>query len=204
MNLHETLTDGRSIGNRMSVAFRLRQAGAPRSVRPADHLMATRRHRSLLLGTIVLGALLLLPAGASAGTCDLRDLLDAAANNRQISQHTQACYQEALAEVPADADGYSPNFRANLLAAMSRDARIRAETGDRTISRELQSELQSPATATAASVRGPVTNLLEGLGPAHVDEVPLPVVALGSLASLLLLAGLGTSLARVRARRAAR
>ncbi len=40
-------------------------------------------------------------------------------------------------------------------------------------------------------MRGPVTNLLEGLGPAHVDEVPLPVVALGGVAALLLLAGLG-------------
>ena len=53
-------------------------------------------------------------------------------------------------------------------------------------------------------MRGPVTDLLEGLGPAHVDQVPVPVVALGGAAALLLLAGLGTSLARVRARRLAR
>ena len=38
----------------------------------------------------------------------------------------------------------------------------------------------------------------------HVDEVPAPVVALGGFAALLLLAGLGTSLARVRARRLSR
>ena len=50
-------------------------------------------------------------------------------------------------------------------------------------------------------MRGPVTDLLEGLGPAHVDQVPVPVVALGGAAALLLLAGLGTSLARVRSRR---
>ena len=53
-------------------------------------------------------------------------------------------------------------------------------------------------------MHGPVTDLLEGLGPSHVDEVPAPVVALGGLASLLLLAGLGTSLARVRTRRLSR
>ena len=45
---------------------------------------------------------------------------------------------------------------------------------------------------------------IEGLGPSHVDEVPAPVVALGGLAALLLLAGLGTSLARVRTRRLSR
>jgi hypothetical protein len=37
-----------------------------------------------------------------------------------------------------------------------------------------------------------------------VDEVPLPVVALGGVASLLMLAGLGAALARMRSRRAAR
>ena len=79
-------------------------------------------------------------------------------------------------------------MRANLIAAMRRDATLRARAVGRN-ARTPQSAIGDPV--VAAGVRGPVTDLLEGLGPAHVDEVPLPVVALGGVASLLLLAGLG-------------
>ena len=92
-------------------------------------------------------------------------------------------------------------MRANLIFAMRRDAGVSGQSDGAQVSRELQSANDA---RRRGRVRGPVTSLLEGLGPAHVDEVPLPVIALGGLASLLLLAGLGTSLARVRARRAAR
>ncbi len=157
------------------------------------------RHSLLLLSLAALGALLLLvPAGASAASCDWRDMIDAAANGRQISTHSTACYQRALAEVPADTDGYLPQVRANLVFAMRRDDGLATRTASGIIRVP-----QSAAPEVAASVRGPVTDLLEGLGPAHVDQVPLPVVALGSVASLLLLAGLCTSLARVRAARRA-
>jgi hypothetical protein len=162
--------------------------------------MARTRRHSLLIGLAVLGLLLLVPAGASAATCDWRDMLDAAANGRQITTHTPSCYAQALAELPGDVDGYAPEYRASLLAAMSRDASISAQRSGQT-GRVLESA-KDPA--LAASVRGPVTSLLERLGPAHVDQVPVPVLALGSAAALLLLAGLGTSLARVRARRQAR
>jgi hypothetical protein len=156
-----------------------------------------RRHHSLLIGIAVLFGVMLLPAGASAATCDSRDMLDAAANGRTITQHTAACYQKALAELPADVDNYLPAARANLIAAMRRDAtlKVRLSGGN---ARTTQSLLGEPA--VAAGVRGPVTDLLEGLGPAHVDQVPVPVVALGGSAALLLLAGLGTSLARLRSR----
>ena len=157
-----------------------------------------RRRHSFLISLAVLGGLLLVPAGASAATCDWGEMIDAAANNRQITTHTAACYQRALAEVPADADGYAPEIRAHLIEASQRDAGIRVTRGGGQVSRNLQSVNDS---AAAASVRGPVTDLLEGLGPAHVDEVPVPVLALSAAASLLLLAGLGTSLARVRTRR---
>jgi hypothetical protein len=156
------------------------------------------RHSLLLLSFAALGALLLVPAGASAAGCDWRDMIDAAANGRQISTHSTACYQRALSEVPADTDGYLPQVRANLVFAMRRDEGLANPTTS-----GITRVPQSAAPEVAASVRGPVTDLLAGLGPAHVDQVPLPVVALGSLASLLLLAGLGTSLARVRAARRA-
>jgi hypothetical protein len=160
-----------------------------------------RRLSSFLISLAVLGALLLVPAGASAATCDWRDMIDAAANNRQISQHSTECYQVALSEVPGDVDGYLPEVRTNLIVAMRRDAGVKAKVDGTKVSREVQS-VQTPA--ISASMRGPVTSLLEGLGPSHVDEVPAPVIALGGLASVLLLAGLGTSLARVRARRLSR
>ena len=163
-------------------------------------MTGTRRY-SLLIVLAVLGALLLLPSGASATTCDVGGLIDAAANGRQISQHSVACYQKALAEIPSDSNAYSPELRANLNQAMRRDG-TRELTPNTPASRQLQAAISSDQ--AAAVVRGPVTNLLEGLGPAHVDQMPLPVIALGGVAGLLLLAGLGTSLARTRARRLAR
>jgi hypothetical protein len=160
-----------------------------------------RRHHSLLIGIAVLFGLLLLPVGASAATCDWNDMLDAAANNRQISVHSPACYQKALSELPADASNYLPEARANLVAAMQRDDTLSRTPTAAGNSRQTQSAVGEQVAAVA--VRGPVTDLLAGLGPAHVDQVPMPVVALGGAAALLLLAGLGSSLARVRTRRRA-
>lgn len=160
--------------------------------------MARHRHHSLLIGLAVLFGLLLMPVGASAATCDYRDMLDAAANGRQISPHTPACYQKALSELPGDVDNYLPAARANLIAAMRRDNVLSAPATD---GKGRTTQSAAGETAVAAGVRGPVTDLLAGLGPAHVDQVPTPVLALGGASALLLLAGLGTSLARVRSRR---
>jgi hypothetical protein len=169
---------------------------------PSAAIMARFRHRhSFLISLAVLGGLLLVPAGASAAACDYHEMIDAAANKRQITTHSAACYQRALAELPADVDDYAPEVRANLVTAMRRDARISVQSNGGQISRSLQTA-NDPA--VAASVRGPVTSLLRNIGPAHVDQVPVPVLALGGAAALLLLAGLGTSLARVRTRRQAR
>jgi hypothetical protein len=200
MNLHETLTSRGLIAGAVAVALRKRRERERHASAVGIH-MARSRHHSRLIGIAVVIGLLLVPAGASAATCDYRDMLDAAANGRTISQHTPACYAQALAELPADVDNYLPAVRANLIAAMRRDATFRARAVGRN-ARTPQSAIGDPV--VAAGVRGPVTNLLEGLGPAHVDEVPLPVVALGGVASLLMLAGLGAALARMRSRRAAR
>jgi hypothetical protein len=166
-------------------------------------MTVTRRHFSFLIVTAVLGALMLVPSGAMAATaptCDAGAMIDAAAGSRQISAHTTSCYRQALAALPPEIDSYAPVVRANLLKAMWRDAGLKSQvTGN---SRDLQSLPAIPA--ISAGVRGPVTSLLEGLGPAHVDEVPTPVLVLGGAAGLLLLAGLGTSLSRVRQRRTAR
>ncbi|MDX6617914.1 MAG: hypothetical protein QOK36_300 [Gaiellales bacterium] len=168
--------------------------------------MATnRRHLSLALLAAVLGAVLLLPAGASAAACDSRDMIDAAANGRQITTHTAACYQQAIAELPSDVDGYAPEIRSNLIAARDRDANIKSQLAGHD-GRQLAAAAAGlpTASATAPAVRGPVASLLEQLGPAHVDQVPIPVVALALASALLLLAGLGTSLSRVRQRRLSR
>jgi hypothetical protein len=169
--------------------------------------MARPRHHSLLIGIAVLFGLLLMPMGASAATCDYRNMLDAAANGRAISPHTASCYRYALAQLPGDVDNYLPAVRANLTEAMRRDASLAARgstsAANARHTQGVTGESIAPAPAVAAGLRGPVTSLLEGLGPAHVDQVPLPVFALGGGAALLLLAGLGTSLARVRQRRRA-
>ena len=199
MNLHETLTNARSIAHAVPIAFRERQERARRPALSPHKLMAKpRRHHAFLIGIAALIGVLLLPVGASAATCDYRDMLDAAANNRQITQHTPACYEKALSELPADVDNYLPAARANLIAAMRRDDTLNGAPSHGGPSRTTQGAVSEVA---AVAVRGPVTDLLAGLGPAHVDEVPTPVVALGGAAAVLLLAGLGTSLARLRSRR---
>src|SRR4029077_4482784 len=114
--------------------------------------------------------------------------------------HTTACYQRALADLPADADGYAPAVRARILQAMRRAADLAAQNSAGRNARFLASGLTAEP-AAAVQVRGPVTNLLTDLGPAHVEDVPTPVVALGGAAALLLLAGLVTSVTRVRTAR---
>jgi hypothetical protein len=166
----------------------------------------TRRQLSLLTLAAVLGALLLLPSGALAASCDVRDMIDAAANGRQITTHTPACYAQAIAALPSDVDGYAPEIRSNLIAAQDRDASIKSKLAGNDGRQLAGASAVAPAALSAAApvARGPVASLLEGLGPAHVDQVPVPVVALGAASALLLLAGLGTSLARVRQRRLSR
>jgi hypothetical protein len=167
-------------------------------------MASTPRHLKLALLAAILGALLCLPAGALAATCDASEMIDAAANGRQIAPHSSQCYQQALASLPGDLDSYDPAVRANLISAMRRDASATSQRSPGN-ARALQALQQVPdAPAAAIGVRGPVTSLLEGLGPAHADQVPVPVLALGGAALLLLLAGLGTTLSRVRQRRLAR
>jgi hypothetical protein len=197
MNLHETLTYRRFNAHHVRVPLRVVRWGRP----SVPTLMASnRRHLTLLLLIAVLGALLLLPSGALAAGCDTGEMIDAAVNNRPIATHTVACYQQALAAAPADSDSYDPELRANLITAMNRDGDIAAGVSGK--SRLLQSAAATPA--AAVGVRGPVANLLEAIGPEHVDQVPVPVVALAIGSALLLLAGLGTSLSRVRQRRLSR
>jgi hypothetical protein len=202
MNLHETLTYRRSNAHPVPVAFRVVDLREPSVRSAATRMTHPRRQLSLLILAAVLGALLLLPSGAlaAATTCDAGEMIDAAANNRQIAPHTSACYRQALAKLPGDVDSYDPAVRTNLIVAMQRDASATStRTGN---TRALQGIPEAPA--AVASVRGPVTSLLQDLGPAHADEVPVPVLALGGAAGLLLLAGLGTSLARLRQRRLTR
>jgi len=200
MNLHETLTNGRSIAHAVPIALRERRECARRPALSPHKLMASpRRHHTFLIGIAAFIGVLLLPVGASAATCDWRDMVDAAANGRQISPHTPACYEKALGELPADVETYLPAARANLLAAMRRDDTLSGKPSPGGNGRTTQSAVGEQVAEVA--VRGPVTDLLAGLGPAHVDEVPTPVLALGGAAAVLLLAGLGTSLARLRSRR---
>ena len=204
MNLHETLTYRRSIAHPVPVAFRLVDMREPLARAAVTRMNRSPRQLSLLLLAAVLGALLLLPSGSlAATTCDAGEMIDAAVNGRQIAAHTTACYRQALGSLPGDVDSYDPAVRANLIAAMRRDAGATAQrTGNQ---RALQGLANvSAAPAAAVGVRGPVTSLLQDLGPAHADEVPVPVLALGGASALLLLAGLGTSLARLRQRRLAR
>ncbi len=110
MNLHETLTNRRSNAHAVPVAFRVVRE-TRRFVRdPPRQLMATQpppalapdpRRRARRAAAAALGR--------PGGHVRLRtSMIDAAANNRQITTHSTACYQQALAALPATPTATTP------------------------------------------------------------------------------------------------
>ena len=210
MNLHETLTNRHSLAHAVSIAFL--QCGMRGGAEPAARATPTHGSRPTPPAARHLHRRRRPAAGAPWARppaprrkCDWRDMLDAAANGRQLSAHTTACYQQALADVA----GRRRRLRAagarqpGLGDAARSHGQDRAQRAPRAaILRTLAASVGASAVAPAA-VRGPVTSLLEGLGPAHVDQVPTPVVALGG-AAVAAAARRAGHLARPRARRAPR
>ena len=130
MNLHETLTNGRSIPHVVPIAFRgsvgepRRPALSPGTAHgpfPTPSLVPDRHRRPLRRAAPARGRL----RGHRATTATCSTPRPTGARSRT---HTPACYQKALSELPGDVDNYLPAARANLIAAMRRDDTLSSGT----------------------------------------------------------------------------
>jgi hypothetical protein len=144
--------------------------------------------RALLLGICLL---VLAPASALAdcGTTVINDYLNDGTIN---GTYTVACYQQALGEIPTDADIYT-DIRASITAAMNRAGGAAATTDATT-----DTTAAVPGGSTDGGVVGQALN---SIGPKNANEVPVPVIILGALAALLILAGAGGLIAQRSSRR---
>ena len=108
-----TLTSGRLIAGAVALALRKRRKFAGNASAVGTHMARSRHHWRLMIGIAVVLGLLLMPVAprlrpATTATCWMPR-----PNGRTISQHTPACYAQALAELPADVDNYLPAVRSN-------------------------------------------------------------------------------------------
>jgi hypothetical protein len=179
----------------------------------------TKAVRALLITACVL---LVAPAAAFAdcGTSVIDDYLS---DGTISGNYSQACYKSALGQIPTDADLYT-DIRASITAAMrgSGSSGSGGSGGSSNVvapGTTTTKPKPKPKTATtdAGTTDGTTTDALpvtpgttnsgivgqalNDIGPKHADEIPMPVIILGGLAALLILAGAGGLIAQRRSRR---
>ena len=178
----------------------------------------TKSIRALLLTVCVL---LVAPAAAFAdcGTTVIDDYLK---DGTISGNYPQSCYKAALKEIPTDADIYT-DVRASIIAAMNGGSsnsgggtqNATNQPGATTSKpkpkpKPITTDAGTPTDGTTTDLlpvvagttdSGIVGQALKDIGPKHADEVPVPVIILGGLAALLILAGAGGLIAQRRSRR---
>lgn len=178
----------------------------------------TKSIRTLLLTACVL---LVAPAAALAdcGTSVIDDYLK---DGTISGNYSQACYKSALKQIPTDMDIYT-DVRGSINAAMngggsngtpiasnnqpgtptSQDRPKGTSTDGGTTNEDGTTTDQLLPVAPGTTDAGLVGQALNDIGPKKADEVPMPVIVLGGLAALLILAGAGGLIAQRRSRRGA-
>jgi hypothetical protein len=176
--------------------------------------------RTLLLLAFAGAFLFLLgPAPASAKTPCWRTLINDWYDGRIDGVYPAKCYGEALKHAPEDLRGYS-DLQSDLTRALQVAHRIHqggrtyvpgggkghaAGTPARSTSshgRPSSRSSASPGLGRDKDGGGPATKAIRELGHSDADSLPLPLIALGGLALLLLASGAGGMLAkRLSARR---
>jgi hypothetical protein len=176
--------------------------------------LATPALKSLVVLAALVSALAFGTTHAAAATPCWRTLINDWYDGRIDNTYPVHCYTEALKYVPTEYGAYS-SVRDDIKRALALAVRRNGggplnpnatippstnpsngtgkgagpgATGTRTIGRHTQ--------------KGWLYRVVDALGPGNADSVPLPLLVLGSVALLLLLAALGSVLAkRVQARR---
>jgi cobalamin biosynthesis Mg chelatase CobN len=115
------------------------------------------------------------------------------------------CYHQAIAHLPTDIKVYSSaadDINRALQAAIARQKKTHKtvtaiETGATTQStKTTSSTTTTPTTTSKKKPKGPLGTALRDITPGGADSFPLPLLILGLLAILLVLAGVGGMLWR--------
>jgi hypothetical protein len=172
---------------------------------------ARQPHATLrLLFAAVLGVLALLAAGARGAAaapsaalnptsgCDLAVINDWSDNNRVDKIYAIPCYTQAIQRLSTypDLEGYSSaadDIHDALLAALRQD-RGGGGTGGPSSG---PPDTSGPGSGTSSKPdKSIVARISDRLGPGNAQSIPLPLLVLGGLALLLLLAAGATWIAR--------
>ncbi len=167
---------------------------------------------------LIAGSLLLAAPAAALADCGT-NIIDQYLNSGSVpSGQSASCYKSALRQIPTDAELYT-DIRASITAAMNGGSGSSggspssvvpgtttskpkpATTGDGTSTDNGTTTDELLPVAPGTTDAGLVGNALNDIGPKHADEVPMPVIILGGLAVLLILAGAGGLIAQRRSRR---
>jgi hypothetical protein len=129
------------------------------------------------------------PAAAPCWKLLLNDWYDGTINNI----YPIPCYHQAVNHLPTDVQVYS-SARDDILRALQQ-AIAKQKTSKKAIT-TIQPGATTPGRTTSTPTTtkkktGPVTKVLKDITPGGADAFPLPLLILGLLAILLVLAGLG-------------
>lgn len=118
-----------------------------------------------------------------------------------VGTYPYACYTQAIQHLDSyrDIKGYSnapEDIRRALYAAIHNNTGGSGPTGSSGGSGPPSGGSNGGGSPPASSKGGPITQLFNSLGPGDAQSVPLPLLVLGGLAVLLMLAAVGTWLAR--------
>lgn len=132
--------------------------------------------------------------------CDIAVINDWSDNNRVDKTYAIPCYTQAIQRLSSypDLTGYSSaedDIRNALLAAIRQD---RGTGGPTNTTGGGSTPPSGPGTINSSGTphKGFITRLADRLGPGNAQSIPLPLLVLGGLALLLLLAAASTWIAR--------
>jgi Alphavirus glycoprotein J len=140
------------------------------------------------------------PAAAPCWKLLLNDWYDGTISN----VYPIPCYHQAIAHLPTDIKVYSSaadDINRALQAAIARQKKTHktvtaVETGVTTEPTKTSSTSTTTTPTTTKKKTGPVKQVLKDITPGGADSFPLPLLILGLLAILLVLAGVGGMLWR--------
>ena len=159
--------------------------------------MTLKRLLPLLLVAAV--AAVAAPGSASAAVpCWKQVMNDWLADGRIDRIYEDSCYAKALEELPQDLEEYSSVADE---IALARDAAQRGELPPRSPGGgDDGDDRLSPGPGLSGNDdgdgRGPLESFLVKIGPKNADEVPLPLLVLGAIATLLMATGAAGMVAR--------
>jgi hypothetical protein len=184
--------------------------------------MPPRLRRSFLAALAIVAGLAVVPAAgavtsasyAAKSGCDLKVINDWADNGRVDGTYAIPCYTQAIQRLNSlpDIRGYSSaidDIHDALLAAIRQDRGGGGPSGGGSSggggggSDGRSGTSPGPGNgSTQAPDKSPIESASHTIGPSNATSIPLPLIVLGGLALLLLLAAAGTWIARrVQSRR---